>query len=75
MPSRLVTVAATGVAVARATNVGTATAATRSFSVLSASNATPIVVGATAHNLQHYLDLARRARDCIRAGAFPAGPW
>jgi queuine tRNA-ribosyltransferase len=30
---------------------------------------------ATAHNLQHYLDLARRARECIRAGAFPAQPW
>jgi queuine tRNA-ribosyltransferase len=30
---------------------------------------------ATAHNLQHYLDLARRARDAIRAGAFPAAPW
>jgi hypothetical protein len=52
MASRLVTVAATGIAVARATNQGTATAATRSFSVTSASNATPIVVGATAHNLQ-----------------------
>lgn len=52
MPNRLVTVAATGVAVARSTNAGTATAATRSFSVLSATNATPIVVGATAHNLQ-----------------------
>jgi hypothetical protein len=52
MASRLVTVAATGVAVARYTNAGTATAATRSFSVTSASNATPIVVGATAHNLQ-----------------------
>jgi hypothetical protein len=38
--------------VARYTNAGTATAATRSFSVTSASNATPIVVGATAHNLQ-----------------------
>jgi len=30
---------------------------------------------ATAHNLQHYLDLARRAREAIRAGAFPAEPW
>jgi queuine tRNA-ribosyltransferase len=30
---------------------------------------------ATAHNLQHYLDLARRARECVRAGAFPAAPW
>jgi queuine tRNA-ribosyltransferase len=30
---------------------------------------------ATAHNLQHYLDLARRARACILAGAFPAEPW
>jgi queuine tRNA-ribosyltransferase len=30
---------------------------------------------ATAHNLQHYLSLARRARDCIRAGAFPSQPW
>jgi queuine tRNA-ribosyltransferase len=30
---------------------------------------------ATAHNLQHYLDLARRAREAIRAGAFPADPW
>jgi queuine tRNA-ribosyltransferase len=32
---------------------------------------------ATAHNLQHYLDLARRAREVIRsgAGAFPAQPW
>jgi queuine tRNA-ribosyltransferase len=30
---------------------------------------------ATAHNLQHYLDLARRAREAIRAGAFPARPW
>lgn len=30
---------------------------------------------ATMHNLQHYLDLARRARECIRAGAFPAQPW
>jgi queuine tRNA-ribosyltransferase len=30
---------------------------------------------ASAHNLQHYLDLARRARSAIRAGAFPAQPW
>jgi queuine tRNA-ribosyltransferase len=30
---------------------------------------------ASAHNLQHYLDLARRAREVIRAGAFPAQPW
>ncbi|HTA20533.1 MAG TPA: tRNA-guanine transglycosylase, partial [Polyangia bacterium] len=30
---------------------------------------------ASAHNLQHYLDLARRARACIRAGAFPRAPW
>ncbi|HVZ72182.1 MAG TPA: tRNA guanosine(34) transglycosylase Tgt [Polyangia bacterium] len=30
---------------------------------------------ATAHNLEHYLSLARRARECIRAGAFPAQPW
>jgi queuine tRNA-ribosyltransferase len=30
---------------------------------------------ATVHNLQHYLDLARHARACIRAGAFPARPW
>ena len=30
---------------------------------------------ATLHNLQHYLDLARRAREAIRAGAFPAEPW
>jgi hypothetical protein len=52
MPSRLVTVAATGAAVTRHTNAGTATAATRNITVISASNATPIVVGATAHNLQ-----------------------
>jgi queuine tRNA-ribosyltransferase len=30
---------------------------------------------ATAHNLQHYLELARHARACIRAGAFPPAPW
>jgi queuine tRNA-ribosyltransferase len=30
---------------------------------------------ASAHNLQHYLDLARRARAAIAAGAFPAAPW
>jgi queuine tRNA-ribosyltransferase len=30
---------------------------------------------ASIHNLQHYLDLARRARVAIRAGAFPATPW
>ena len=30
---------------------------------------------ASAHNLQHYLDLARRARAAIRAGAFPPEPW
>jgi queuine tRNA-ribosyltransferase len=30
---------------------------------------------ATIHNLQHYLDLARRARAAIVAGAFPASPW
>jgi queuine tRNA-ribosyltransferase len=30
---------------------------------------------ASVHNLQHYLDLARRAREAIRAGAFPAVPW
>jgi queuine tRNA-ribosyltransferase len=30
---------------------------------------------ASAHNLQHYLDLARRARQAIVAGAFPAAPW
>jgi queuine tRNA-ribosyltransferase len=29
----------------------------------------------SAHNLQHYLDLARRAREAIRAGAFPSQPW
>ncbi|HVX94501.1 MAG TPA: tRNA guanosine(34) transglycosylase Tgt [Polyangia bacterium] len=30
---------------------------------------------ASVHNLQHYLDLARRAREVIRAGAIPAEPW
>ncbi len=30
---------------------------------------------ASVHNLQHYLDLARRAREAIRAGAFPPVPW
>jgi len=30
---------------------------------------------ASVHNLQHYLDLARRARAAIAAGAFPPGPW
>jgi len=30
---------------------------------------------ASAHNLQHYLELARRARAAIRAGAFPPEPW
>jgi len=30
---------------------------------------------ASAHNLQHYLDLARRAREMIRAGAIAAEPW
>ncbi len=30
---------------------------------------------ATAHNLMHYLSLARRARDAIAAGSFPAAPW
>ena len=30
---------------------------------------------ATAHNLQHYLDLARRARAAILGGAFPPSPW
>jgi queuine tRNA-ribosyltransferase len=30
---------------------------------------------ASIHNLQHYLDLARRARAAILAGAFPASPW
>jgi queuine tRNA-ribosyltransferase len=30
---------------------------------------------ASAHNVQHYLDLARRAREVIRAGAFPPDPW
>ena len=29
---------------------------------------------ATFHNLQHYLDLARRAREAIVAGSFPARP-
>ncbi|MFL5306729.1 MAG: tRNA guanosine(34) transglycosylase Tgt [Polyangia bacterium] len=30
---------------------------------------------ATAHNLMHYLNLARRAREVIAAGSFPASPW
>jgi queuine tRNA-ribosyltransferase len=30
---------------------------------------------ATIHNLRHYLDLARRARAAIAAGAFPPSPW
>jgi queuine tRNA-ribosyltransferase len=30
---------------------------------------------ASVHNLQHYLDLARRAREAIRAGSFPPVPW
>jgi queuine tRNA-ribosyltransferase len=30
---------------------------------------------ASIHNLQHYLELARRARAAIAAGAFPAAPW
>jgi queuine tRNA-ribosyltransferase len=30
---------------------------------------------ATAHNLTHYLNLARRAREAIAAGSFPAAPW
>jgi queuine tRNA-ribosyltransferase len=31
---------------------------------------------ATVHNLEHYLSLARRAREVIAAGAtFPASPW
>jgi queuine tRNA-ribosyltransferase len=30
---------------------------------------------ASAHNLQHYLDLARRAREAIRTGTFPPVPW
>ena len=30
---------------------------------------------ASAHNLQHYLDLARQARAAILAGALPASPW
>jgi queuine tRNA-ribosyltransferase len=30
---------------------------------------------ASTHNLQHYLDLARRARQAIVAGVFPASPW
>jgi queuine tRNA-ribosyltransferase len=30
---------------------------------------------ASIHNLQHYLDLARRARAAIVAGAFPPSPW
>jgi queuine tRNA-ribosyltransferase len=30
---------------------------------------------ASAHNVQHYLDLARRAREAIQAGSFPPVPW
>ena len=30
---------------------------------------------ATVHNLEHYLSLARRAREAIAAGSFPAAPW
>jgi len=30
---------------------------------------------ASAHNVRHYLDLARRAREAIRAGSFPPVPW
>ncbi|MEA2696187.1 MAG: queuine tRNA-ribosyltransferase [Myxococcales bacterium] len=30
---------------------------------------------ATVHNLQHYLDLARRARGAILSGHFPEQPW
>jgi queuine tRNA-ribosyltransferase len=30
---------------------------------------------ASVHNLQHYQDLARRAREAIAAGAFPSVPW
>jgi len=30
---------------------------------------------ATAHNLEHYLSLARRARAAIAVGAFPTTPW
>ncbi len=30
---------------------------------------------ATAHNLTHYLNLARRAREAIAGGTFPAAPW
>jgi queuine tRNA-ribosyltransferase len=30
---------------------------------------------ATAHNLEHYLNLARRARAAIGSGAFPSAPW
>ena len=30
---------------------------------------------ASVHNLAHYLDLIRRAREAIDAGAFPASPW
>jgi queuine tRNA-ribosyltransferase len=30
---------------------------------------------ATIHNLEHYLSLARRARQAIAAGNFPATPW
>jgi queuine tRNA-ribosyltransferase len=30
---------------------------------------------ATIHNLEHYLSLARRARQAIAAGTFPPTPW
>jgi queuine tRNA-ribosyltransferase len=30
---------------------------------------------ASAHNLEHYLSLARHAREAIAAGAFPPKPW
>jgi queuine tRNA-ribosyltransferase len=30
---------------------------------------------ATVHNVQHYLELARRAREAIQAGTFPPTPW
>jgi queuine tRNA-ribosyltransferase len=30
---------------------------------------------ASTHNVQHYLDLARRARAAIRTGTFPPVPW
>jgi len=30
---------------------------------------------ATAHNLTHYLNVARRAREAIAAGSFPSAPW